>query len=188
MRVFCFYYLNIIMGILNNPTNTNLLQASKFVLNFDRLPHMAYFCTGINLPGVTTNHATQVNPFIDLPVPGDKMVYDNLNIEFLLDEELNGWEEIVKWIKGYSFPENFGQYKDLSMQQRIQMGNTDKPQYSDGSLIVYSNKNNPILQVNYKDLFPIAVSDVKFSTSQDATIVSNATATFKFANYSIVRV
>jgi hypothetical protein len=174
------------MSIATNPTNTNLLQASKFLMSFDRLPTMAYFCTEVNIPGVSTGAAVQVTPFIDAPIPGDKMVYDNFEIDFIVDEDLLGWEEILKWIKGYAFPESFDQYKNLSMQDRIQMGNP-KPQYSDATLIAYSNKNNPIMQFQFQDIFPISVSDIKFDTKLDATNVISASAKFRFTNYTIVR-
>jgi len=177
------------MGISTNPTNTNLAQASKFLLSFERLPYLTYFCSKVNIPGINSGTATQQTPFIDRPVPGDKMIYTPLEITFLLDEPLWSWTTIQDWIKGITFPENFAQYKNLSNQQRIQLQvKNSTPQYSDATLTVFSNKNNPILTVNFTDVFPISISSIQFDTAQPATDVMKADATFRFTNFDISRV
>ena len=147
---------------------------------------MTYFCTEVNIPGASVGYAYQRTPLIDAPIPGDKMVYSSLNITFIVDEELRAWTEILTWIKGYSFPENTDQYKNLSLQQKLQLGST-KPQYSDATIIAYSNKNNPLLQIAFKDLFPIQLSDINFNTKLDATNVISGSASFLFTNHVITR-
>ena len=175
-------------GLGQNPTNTNLTQGSKFLLGFVRLPYMNYFCTKVNIPGLSAGEALQQTPFIDAPVPGDKMVYDPLEITFLIDEPLYAWTSIQDWIEGMTFPEDFDQYKNLSMQQRIRLTSIGaKPQYSDAQLTILSNKNNPILQVNFTDVFPIALSSIHYGTEMTAEQVITGTATFKFTNYDIIR-
>ena len=56
--------------------------------------------------------------------------------------------------------------------------------FSDATLIILSNKNNPIVQVNYADIFPTSLSALEFN--QNATDVEylQATATFE---YKIIR-
>lgn len=171
-----------------NPTNTNLAQPSKFLLSFDRLPYLTYFCTKANIPGITSGEATQTTPFIDAPIPGDKMVYDTFDVHFLIDEPLYSWTTIQDWIKGFTFPENFDQYKNLSMQQKIQMGyKGNKAQYSDALMTIMSNKNNAILQVKFVDVFPVSLGSIQFDTSQSALDVITAQVSFKFTNYDILR-
>lgn len=174
------------MGVSNNPSDQNLLQPSKFTLSFTRLPFIQFFCSSVNLPGLSTNPTKQPTPFIDGPVPGDKLTYDPLTITFLLDEPLWAWSSINDWIKGYAFPENFDQYKQLSLQQRLQTNNS-KPQYSDAILMIMSNKNNPILEVHFKDLFPTSLSGVEFDNKLSAENIMSARASFVFTNYSIKR-
>jgi hypothetical protein len=176
------------MSISINPSNTNLMQASKFLLSFTRLPYVTYFCTKCNLPGLSAGQAVQQNPFIDAPVPGDKMVYDPLEIEFLIDEPLWSWTTISDWIKGYTFPEDFDQYKNLSLQQQLILRNqTTTPQYSDAMLTVLTNKNNPVVVAQFKDVFPISLSSINFDTSISAQTVITAKASFKFTNFDISR-
>jgi hypothetical protein len=174
------------MSLSLTPNNTNLAQASKFALAFDRLPFVTYFCTKANIPGINSGNATQQNPFIDRPVPGDKMIYEPLTITFLIDEPLYAWTTIQDWIKGITFPENFDQYKNLTLQQKLQqVGST--PQYSDATLTILTNKNNPIVEVRFIDVFPISVSSIEFDTSLPATNILTGTASFMFTNYDINR-
>jgi hypothetical protein len=172
--------------MLANPTDQNLLQASKFAMSFVRLPYVQFFVQAVNIPGISTTPAVQQTPFIDAPVPGEKMRYDSFRMTFLVDEPMWSWTSVNDWLKGVTFPDNFQQYKNLSMQQRLQVANK-KPQYSDGILTILTNKNNPILTINFVDMFPTSLSSIEMSTKDDASIIITATAEFAFTNYNISR-
>ena len=173
----------------NIPTNSNFLQGAQFLLGFTRLPYMNYFCTAVNFPGVAVNNATQPTPFVDAPVPGDKLIYEPLTVKFLIDEQLLSYTTILDWIKGYAKPENFDQYKNLSLQQRLQISSaaTGQPQYSDAILTLYSNKNNPTLQLKFTQMFPTQLSSIDLATAMSAEEAISCTATFKFTNYTVNR-
>ena len=175
------------MSISTLPTNTNLAQASKFLLSFARLPNLTYFCTKVDVPGISVDSASQPTPGVTAPVPGNKFVYDPLNIRFLLDENLYAWTSILDWMKGYGFPENSDQYKNLNLQQRLQLADKDKMQYSDAILTYFTNKNNPVLQVKFYQIFPVSLTPINFDAAQSALEVLSATAMFKYTNYEIIR-
>ena len=78
-----------------NICNTDLLQSSKFIFTIPRLAEVQFFCQAANIPGVNTQSTVQLSPFKDMSVPGDKMEYEDLNVEFLLDEELKSWSSIL---------------------------------------------------------------------------------------------
>jgi hypothetical protein len=152
---------------------------------------MTWFCTQVNLPSITAGNALQQTPFIDAPVPGDKMVYGTLDVTFLLDEQLLSLTTIQDWMKGITFPEDFNQYANLGLQQLLQMqnmANIGKGQYSDAMLTILSNKNNPIFQVQFIDAFPVSISAVQFDTALSAENIMTGSASFKFTNYDITRV
>ena len=54
--------------------------------------------------------------------------------------------------------------------------------------MVLSNKNNPILQIDFRDLYPVALSAISFTN--DATDVDNiiATATFTYQIYEFTTI
>ena len=93
------------MSLLNrNPENTNLLQPTKFLLTFARLPATQYFCQEVNLPGVTLGTVDRATPFLDMYSPGTKLKYDDLDITFVVDEELQSWKDMYNWFTSIADP------------------------------------------------------------------------------------
>jgi hypothetical protein len=96
------------MTALNrNPSNPNMLQGNKFQLNFSRAPNLQYFCQTITLPGLSTSEIPVQNPFVELYAPGEKAIYDTMNITFLVDAEMTGWLEVHDWLRALTFPTEY---------------------------------------------------------------------------------
>jgi hypothetical protein len=176
----------------NEDLNKNLLQGSKFKLVFDRLPEVSFFCTEVNIPGLSLSQNERSTPFIDYTVAGDKITYTPLEITFLLNENLSPWREVHDWIRGLGFPTNFAEYTNLSALQAAKMyaglnlSGSEKPQYSDGRLTIYTNKNNPALTISFKDLYPVEISPIQFASKMTADEVIAATAKFAFIYYDFL--
>jgi hypothetical protein len=180
------------MTIINrNPTNKDLLQTTKFLLAFSRLPGMTFFCQSANLPGVSLSEIPYNTPFIDLYVPGEKLAYDMLNISFLIDEDLQSWQQVHDWIRAMTFPVDFKEYNDIRKLSGV--SNYRKsvglaPQYSDAVLSIYTNKNNINLRVKFVNLFPVTLGSILFNASDNAEYIATADASFRFDYYEIERV
>ena len=101
-------------ALTRNPSNPNPLQPNKFLLTFGRVPNMQYFCQNVTVPGLSLSEAVITNPFVDIYSPGEKAIYDLLNVTFIIDEELKGWLEIHDWIRAMTFPVEFKEYRNLS--------------------------------------------------------------------------
>jgi len=58
--------------------------------------------------------------------------------------------------------------------------------FSDGTLTILSNKNNPVVEVRFEELSPVALGALSFD--QEATDVQylKATADFNYKYYEIV--
>jgi len=170
-------------ALSRTPENTNPLQSSKFILAFQRLPTVQYFCQEANLPGVTLNTLEFTTPLHDIPVAGNKLSYNEFDITFIVDEKLQSWNELYKWMLA------IGSSKSLEERNRLnQLQNqyTSKVSYySDATLTVMSALNNPLLRINYQRMFPISLSDVKFDTQLDADTIITATASFQYAYFDI---
>ena len=72
--------------LTRNPSNPNPLQPNKFLLSFGRAPNMQYFCQNVSVPGLSLSEVMINTPFVDIHSPGEKAVYDLLNITFIVDE------------------------------------------------------------------------------------------------------
>jgi hypothetical protein len=178
-------------ALTRTPTNTDLLQSTKFRVTFDRLPGATYYCQGANVPGVSLTEIPRFTPFIDLYVPGEKMVYDTFNITFLVDEDMRNWTEIHDWIRGMTFPTNFKEYVDLQRTAKapyIRAMDKMSPQYSSAILTLYTNKNNPNFRIKFVDLFPTSVGTLLFNAQDSAENIVLADATFRFSYYEYERI
>ena len=84
------------MTALNrNPQNSNLLQPTKFLLTFDRIGDIQYFCQTVSIPSVSLGEVNRATPFLDMFSPGTKLNYDPLDIEFLINEDILNTEIMV---------------------------------------------------------------------------------------------
>jgi len=181
------------MTLLNrNPETLDLLQSTKFRVTFDFLPGMTYFCQTANIPGVSLTEIIRPTPFVDLYHAGEKLVYDTLNITFLVDEELRSWTEIHDWIRGLTFPTDFKEYVNLKNNSKINNSRiptlAEKPQYSSAILSLYTNKNNTNFRVKFVDIFPTSLSTIILSTLDTAENIITADATFRFSYYDYERI
>jgi hypothetical protein len=166
-----------------NPSNQSFAQANKFQLNFERLPEMTFFCQNVNLPGVSTNPITHPTPFVDLSFAGDKLQYENFNVQFIVDEDYVSWLSLYDWMVGITFPENFQQYQNLETRYNKLPTGSDSglPAYSDAILTINTNKNNPNVKFQFIDLFPISLSAVNLSYEESPETILTATATFSYS-------
>jgi len=167
--------------ITRSPENTNLLQPTKFLLTFSRIATTQYFCQTVNLPGVSLGEVVRVTPFLDMYSPGTKLTYEPLEMEFMVDEELLSWKNLYDWFISMADPDGF-EKRDVSRElQSIKY-------FSDATLTVLSALNNPILRIQYTNVFPLSISDIGFDTTRSADTIITAKATFRYQSYKYLTV
>lgn len=168
--------------ITRSPENTNLLQPTKFLLTFDRIPDVTYFCQEVNIPGLRLNVPTYNTPFVDIPIAGNKLTYNTLTVKFLIDEKIQSWKNIHSWFRALASPESFEERKRLSEIQNQFKKQTLKS-YSDGTLTILTGLNNPGIRVLFVNMFPISLSDISFDTTLSADHIITADVEFAFESY-----
>ena len=172
--------------LTRNPSNPNSLQPNKFTLNFSRAPNLQYFCQTISLPGLSTSEIPVQNPFVELYAPGEKTVYDVLNITFIVDAEMKSWLEVHDWIRAMTFPTEYEEYQNLGKLTQFNSAQvTATPQYADGAVTILSASNKPYYRFNFKDLFPISLSGFVVSSTDTPDTIITADATFRFTYYNV---
>ena len=161
------------------PQNTNLLQPTKFLMSFARIPTVQYFCQAVNIPGVQLGQAPLNFPGVDVFAPGNKMMYNQLAMTFTVDEKMQNWQEIHAWFRSIASPESFSERKRLTdVQNQYRTGGPRN--YGDATLTVLNNLNNPSIRVKFVNVFPISLSDIQFDTKMTADDIIYSTATFVF--------
>lgn len=174
------------VAIPRNPSNTAYLQPTKYQIVFPRITTVPYFCQDVNLPSLSASPVRTPTPFVDLYKPTDKLEYGVLSINFILDEEMWNWEIIQSWIRGYSFPCSFEEYKNMDRKSFYSL-HKESPQYADAQLLILSGLNNAKLKVKFIDAFPVFLSDVKFTTKSSAEETMTAQADFRYQLFNIER-
>ena len=170
------------MTILNrNPQNTNPLQPTKFLLTFARIPTTQYFCQEVNLPGVTLGTVDRVTPFLDMFSPGTKLKYDDLDVTFMIDEELQSWKDMYNWFTSIADPDGFeGRNHAKELQKN--------KHFSDATLTVLSALNNPVLRIDFTNCFPITMNGIEFDVKKSAEDIITCRATFRYQSYKYLTV
>jgi len=165
------------MTVLNrNPVNTNPLQPTKFLLTFSRIPDVQYFCQTVNVPGVVLGEVTRETPFLDMYSPGTKLKYEPFDIDFIIDEELSSWKNLYKWFISIADPDGFEQRDGLLSKQNEHL--------SDATLTILSALNNPVLRIEFRNIFPLTMSDLDFNTQLSADTIMTCKSTFRYQSYN----
>ena len=161
--------------------NRNFLSPVGFKFNLSKTPKVDFFSQSVSIPNINLGVSIQTTYLKDIPVPGDKMDYGDLDIEFFIDENLENYLQIEKWMRSLGFPQSIGESIPLDPNEEdLLMGAR-----SDGTLLIYNSNFQPIAKINFKDLFPIALTPVPFSA--DATDINYimATVTFKYTIFNV---
>ena len=173
-------------AITNLPDNYNLLSPIAFKFQIRKLPTVSYFCQSANIPGVTLGETIRSTPFIDYPIPGDKITYDDISIIFLVDEDMANYQEVLSWIKNLGSPDDPSkQYATLIDDKS---SNALGGKVSDCSLSILTNNMNANKDIVYKECWPTNLSEITLESIADEIPVITATATFKFRDFTIEKV
>jgi len=167
--------------------NRNFLSPTGFKFVLKRSPKVAFFCNQANIPELNLGLASQPSYLKDIDLPGDKIVFGDLNLRFLVDENLENYMEIQNWIRGLGYPESVQQFRDLSNEGIIQGKYLNDRQniYSDGTLQVLSSNLVAKFQVFFKELFPYSLSTITFDATDTDIQYFTADVSFKYTIYNI---
>ena len=173
--------------LTRTPQNTNYLQPTKFLLAFDRIPNVQYFCQAVNIPGVSVGQAPINLPSVAVYAPGNQIAYNNFNITFTVDELLLTWQEMYNWFRSFASPDGDEERNRLTQVQNAYK-TVQKPWYSDATLTILNNLNNPTVRVHFTNMFPVGLSDLNFDTKMSADDIITADANFVYEQFTFEKV
>jgi hypothetical protein len=178
--------------LARQPDKLDYASPTQFKFGIHQLPKVEFFTVSANVPSISVGVVTHPTPFKNIPIAGEKLTYENLSITFQIDEYLENYISLHNWMKGIGFPtdrQEFRTFRDVTSNTPAS-GKTpptdlvgkavpDRALYSDAYLMILSNKNNPIVEVNFQNIFPISLSALEFT--QTVTDIEYMTATAEFA-------
>ena len=174
------------------PDKLDYASPTQFKFGIHQLPKVEFFTVSASIPGISAGFATIATPFKDIPIIGTKMEFENLTITFIVDEYLENYITLHDWMRGIGFPSDrkeFRTFRDVTSNTpaggkapSVDLAGAavpDKAMYSDAYLMVLSNKNNPIIEVDFHNIFPVSLGALEFT--QTATDVEYMTVSADFA-------
>jgi len=167
-------------GALNDqPDNTQFLSPLGFNFMIKKLPNTNYFVQSVNVPSVQATDVVMPTPFTNIPTIGDRLNYSEFQLSFKVDEDMTNYIELYDWLLQLHFPEDFAQSKNIYQKQNNVDFLADGP-YSDATLTILNSAMNPNKEVIFEDCYPIALSDLQFSTTAASVDYIECQATFRY--------
>jgi hypothetical protein len=170
------------------PQNTNFIQPTKYLLTFDRIPNAQYFCQSVNIPGVNLGQAQVATPVYDYMVAGNKLTYNAFSMDFIIDEPALAWQDLYKWFLAIASPTSIDDRNYYSSLQNAKKYQGNLTSYSNAMLTIMSNLNNPIIRIQFHNMFPISLSDLNFDTKQSADDIMTGNATFMYEYFEFMSI
>jgi hypothetical protein len=162
------------------PENRNYLAGNGFSFSIKKIPNIIYFSHSVVLPGLVLESADVSTPFSDVPLPGDKLFYNELTLDFKVDEDLENWKEIFNWMVGLGTPESWSQYKTLKDLDDV---NNQTEITSDATLTILTSHSNANIEITFIDCWPSNLTDLTLDFKTADIEYLDATVTFKYHHY-----
>ena len=172
-------------------TDRNFLSTIGFKFLLERCPKVDFYCNAANIPTITLGVAEQSSYLRNIPVPGDKIQFQDLQISFMVDENMENYLELYKWITNLGFPESLSQYAGLQDDNSLLPARDPGDIFnerSDATLMLLNSNLNPSVKVKFRDLFPIELSGIPFNAKAEEQEYFTATATFKYTMFDVIDV
>ena len=188
-------------SISRQPSKLDYTSPTQFRFLINQLPKVEYFTTEANIPGITLGELDFKTRFKAIPLMGDVLTYEDLTITFIVDENLENYVEMHTWLTAIGFPENTKQFSDFRSATSNVATNTrgeskdigdvkastpERAMYSDAVLTILTNKNNPVVECRFRDVFPTSLSGLTYSQNQTDVEYLTASVNFKYQIYEIV--
>jgi hypothetical protein len=159
---------------------TNYFTPLEFVVTIKRMPNIEFFTQRATIPGISATPVQVPTPFNKMFETPDELQFNNFDFSFIIDEQMNNYLEVFNWMTGLTGPKDFNQFKNLKA--------SSDGLISDVTIVVLNSSKNPSIRIDFKNCFPIALSDVVLDTTQSDVIYPEATVTFQYDYYEISKV
>ena len=159
-------------NMANNQINP--LAVNYFHFEIQRLPGVVFNCTEANLPNLSMAVLEQPTT-LGIPVkrPSSKYSFDDFLISFIVDENLTNWLEIYRWMRALGNIDDDCTYNSLAFNSWMTTAilYLTKSTYKDNRKVIFEN------------VFPVALSGLKFSSVAQTYSPQYATARFSYTYY-----
>ncbi len=170
--------------------NRNFLSPVGFRFVIDKLRGVDFFCQSASVPAISMDSANQSTRFNKIPQPGDELYYEDLELKFLIDENMKNWYQVHDWMREISTPyssKEFTYKRDQLASQnpskRDDLSNQTNNWRSDCSLFILSSNYQPVAEFVFHNAFPVSLSTVRFDSSVTTIQYFTAECKIRYSHY-----
>ena len=161
--------------LTRQPDNLNPLLPTYFQFSMKRCPHVTFFCQSANLPSISMSVIEQSTRFVNIPHAPGVPEFEDLTINFIVDEEMTNWIELYEWIRSTVHTDDYKEYEKAPEH------------YTDATLTILNSAMNPKMRVEFYNLLPTSLSGLEFDSTTTVPEALIGTATFRYTNYEITK-
>ena len=186
------------------PSKFDYASPIQFRFKITKLPLVEFTIQTANIPSVTLDEVQQPTRLKPIALPGSTLSFGNLDLTFLVDENLNNYKELHDWLIGLGTPESDSQFSALlesgsdrfsgSTARSVPTGsNAASPLnegaiYSDATLTVLNSKNIPKTEIRFRNVYPTLLTGISYDIKANDVSYIQASATFSYLGYKIVQI
>jgi hypothetical protein len=165
--------------ITNSACPSNFLTGVGFQFQLIKYPKVSFFCQSATVPGISLSVANQATRYNYVPHPGDEISFEDLNVQFIVDENMSNYITVHNWIRKLGHP-----YSSQDIQELPGEDLEDKT-YSDGVLFVLDSNFRKKFKIVFNDLFPTSIGALTFQSTATDVQYFTVDASFKYTIYDI---
>lgn len=147
-------------------SNSHQMQ-SNFIMEISRLPDVVVNLQTVEIPALTLSERLIIARPTDFSRPGEKLIFDKLNLTFLVDDKVNNFTEIQDWMWECVNPNKGTMGKESNL-------------VSDISIALLDKHKKVVRRYRFHDCFPIMVGPLMLANTglENAPIVCPMTISF----------
>ena len=154
------------------PSNRNFLNPIGYLLKLEKFAGVDFFCQTANVPDVSMPTTEVASRWRNVPiVPGGGVTFGDFTVRFIVDEDLKNYNSIHKWMR------------DNGNADQMARETPEDDIYTNGQLHIVTSSYNPAFIVEYRDIFPVALTNLQFDATISDTEYITAEVTFKHQQF-----
>jgi len=148
------------------------LHQNNFTFSFDRFNLSIFKMRNCTLPSLSVGSIPLSASVLDFPIPGDKLTYGTLSVDFIVDADLANYLQVFNYMR------------TMGSEDRDALPRPEpKDLLSDATLTVLSNHKNPVAHFDFKDCYIQSLSDLVFDYSTGDTDVVTCQIAIEYSYY-----
>lgn len=176
----------------------NLQSELHFDFRIAKLSTLPLLVQSVVLPGIFTEAPQTGTQFSPIKHVGDTVFFQDLIVTLKVDEGMEAWFEIYKWITGIARSESFQQFKDLidnktltldgskplfNVREASSAGKGYKHTKSTASLMISDANHIKYMDFVFSNIHPINMSGLNFRTDETQTGYMTYDVSFAYDYY-----